>query len=70
MTSRDRIMASTAEQKEKLSCLSTAYLLYQEARLASLKSRLVSEKKLESVQPKTYRMLQSKVFKLWEEFKD
>ena len=59
-----------AEGKTQLPLYLLIHLLYQEARLASLQIRLVSEKKLKRVQCKTYRMLQSKVFKLWEEFED
>jgi len=59
-----------AEGKTQLPLYLLIHLLYQEARLASLQIRLVSEKKLKRVQRKTYRMLQSKVFKLWEEFED
>lgn len=59
-----------AEGKTQLPLYLLIHLLHQEARLASLQIRLVSEKKLKRVQRKTYRMLQSQVFKLWEEFED
>lgn len=42
-------------------------LLHQEARLVSIKIRLVSDRKLSRIQRKKYR-LQSKIFKHWEDF--
>ena len=57
-----------AEGKTQLPLYLLIHLLHQEARLTSLQIRLISEKKMKRVQRKTYRLLQSKVFKLWEEF--
>ena len=57
-----------AEGKTQLPLYLLIHLLHQEARLTSLQIRLVSERKLKRVQRKTYRMLQSKIFKLWEEY--
>ena len=45
-------------------------LLYKEAQLTSIHIRLVSEEKLQRLQRKKYMNLQSKIFKLWEEFKN
>ena len=58
-----------AEGKTQLPLYLLIQLLHQEARLTSLHIRLVTERKLKKVQRKTYRMIQSKVFKLWEEYK-
>ena len=57
-----------AEGKTQLPLYLLIQLLHQEARLTSLHIRLVTERKLKKVQRKTYRMIQSKVFKLWEEY--
>ena len=43
-------------------------LLHDEARLASLQIRLVSEKKLRRHQRRAYRDLQSKIFNLWDAY--
>ena len=56
------------EGKSQLPLYLLIQLLHQEARLTSLHIRLVTERKLKKVQRKTYRMIQSKVFKLWEEY--
>lgn len=45
-------------------------LLCEEARLASLQIRLVSEKKLRRHQRREYRELQSKIFQLWDSYKN
>ena len=57
-----------AEGKTQLPLYLLIQLLHQEARLTSLHIRLVTETKLKKVQRKTYRMIQSKVFKFWEEY--
>ena len=43
-------------------------LLHQEARLVSIQIKLVSDGKLSRIQRKKYRLLQSKIFKYWEDF--
>ncbi|CAH3133416.1 unnamed protein product [Pocillopora meandrina] len=43
-------------------------LLLQKARLVSIQIRLVSDGKLSRIQRKKYRLLQSKIFKHWEDF--
>lgn len=43
-------------------------LLHQEARLVSIQIRLVSDGKLSRIQRKKYQLLQSKIFKHWEDF--
>ena len=43
-------------------------LLHQEARLVSIRIRLVSDGKLSRIQRKKYRLFQSKIFKHWEYF--
>ena len=45
-------------------------LLHEEAKLASLQIRLVSERKLPWHQKKAYRELQSKIFHLWESYRN
>ena len=57
-----------AEGKTQLPRYLLIQPLHQEARLTSLQIRLVTERKLKEVQRKTYRMIQPKVFKLWEEY--
>ena len=55
-----------AEGKTQLPLYLLIQLLHQEARLTSLHIRLVTERKLKKLQRN--RMIQSKVFKLWEEY--
>ena len=43
-------------------------LLHQEARLVSIQIQLVSDGKLSRIQRKKYRLLQSKIFKHWEDY--
>ena len=43
-------------------------LLHQEARLVFIQIKLVSDGKLSRIQRKKYRLLQSKIFKHWEDF--
>ena len=43
-------------------------LLHREAMLTAIQIRLVSEKKLRRIQRRTYGDLQTKIFKLWDEF--
>ena len=43
-------------------------LLHNEACLTAIHIRLVSEKKLQRIQRKKFRNLQSRIFTLWEEF--
>ena len=45
-------------------------LLHREAKLTSLHIRLVSERKLKRIQRKMYRQLQTKIFGLWEEYRN
>jgi len=45
-------------------------LLHEETKLASLQIRLVSERKLRRHQKKAYRELQSKIFHLWESYRN
>ena len=45
-------------------------LLHQEARLITIQVRLISEKKLQKHQRKTYIHLQAKIFQLWHEYED
>ena len=43
-------------------------LLHQEARLVSIQIQLVSDGQLSRIQRKKYRLLQSKIFKYWEDY--
>ena len=43
-------------------------LLHQEARLVSIQIQLVSDGKLSRIQRRKYRLLQSKIFKYWEDY--
>ena len=43
-------------------------LLHKEARLVSIQIQLVSDGKLSHIQRKKYRLLQSKIFKYWEDY--
>ena len=45
-------------------------LLHQEARLITIQVRLISEKKLQKHQRKTYIHLQANIFQLWQEYED
>ena len=42
--------------------------LHQEARLVSIQIQLVSDGKLSRIQRRKYRLLQSKIFKYWEDY--
>ena len=42
--------------------------LHREAKLSAIQVRLVSDRKLQRIQRKTYRRLQTKIFDLWEEY--
>jgi len=44
------------------------YLLHQEARLVSIQIQLVSDGKLSRMQRRKYHLLQSKIFKYWEDY--
>ena len=44
------------------------YIHDREAMLTAIQIRLVSEKKLRRIQRRMYRDLQTKIFKLWDEF--
>lgn len=57
-----------AHGKSQLPFYLLVQLLHQEARLASLQIRLVSEKKLRRLQKKSYRKMQAKIFNLWDEY--
>ena len=46
------------------------YMLHEEARLITIHVRLISEKKLQKHQRKTYIHLQAKIFLLWREYED
>ena len=59
-----------ASGKSQLPLYMLINLLHREARLTSLQIRLVSEKKLQRIQRKKYRNLQSRIFSLWEEFEN
>ena len=45
-------------------------LLHEEAILITIQFRLISEKKLQKHQRKTYIHLQAKIFQLWQEYED
>lgn len=57
-----------ASGKSHIPFYSLVGLLHQEAEITSLHIRLVSEKKLKRNQRRSYRMVQGRVFKLWEEY--
>ena len=59
-----------AQGRSKLPFYMMVQLLYEEARLASLQIRLFSEKKLQQHQRREYRQLQSKIFHLWDSYKN
>ena len=46
------------------------YFFTAETRLTSLQMRLVSERKLKRIQRRQFRNLQTKIFNLWEEFRN
>ena len=65
-----RGLNSRASGKSGLPFYLLVKFLYREARLTSLQMRLVSERKLKRIQRRQFRNLQTKIFNLWEEFRN
>jgi len=55
-------------QKDQLGFYVLLELLHQEAKIVSLQLRLVKQAKLQRFQKKTYRNLQGKILRYWDEF--
>lgn len=65
-----RGLNSRASGKSGLPFYLLVKFLYREARLTSLQMRLISERKLKRIQRRQFRNLQTKIFNLFEEFRN